>query len=131
MQQARAVRYVALPVRWMRVSFRLFLLQRPQKKNGRNRIYGGFGGMCRAVVVSRCLIVHGTVACWSNVFIEGFCSERDWLRAYSEINDFEHELSAAGAIVIKFWLQISQAEQLKRFKITAEDWRNREKWQQY
>ena len=74
--------------------------------------------------------------------IEGFCSERDWLRAYSEINDFEHELSAAGAIVIKFWLQISQAEQLtrfkareetpfKRFKITDDDWRNREKWPQY
>ncbi|MBT9461156.1 MAG: polyphosphate:AMP phosphotransferase, partial [Rugosibacter sp.] len=74
--------------------------------------------------------------------IEGFCSERDWLRAYSEINDFEHELSNAGAIVIKFWLQISQAEQLKRFKvreetpfkrfkITEDDWRNREKWPQY
>jgi hypothetical protein len=52
--------------------------------------------------------------------IEGFCSERDWLRAYSEINDFEHELSAAGAIVIKFWLQISQAEQLTRFKAREE-----------
>jgi len=74
--------------------------------------------------------------------IEGFCSEHDWLRAYSEINDFEHELSAAGAIVVKFWLQISQAEQLtrfkaredtpfKRFKITPDDWRNREKWAQY
>jgi polyphosphate kinase 2 (PPK2 family) len=74
--------------------------------------------------------------------IEGFCSERDWLRAYSEINDFEHELSAAGAIVIKFWLQISEEEQLtrfkareetpfKRFKITDDDWRNRAKWPQY
>ncbi len=74
--------------------------------------------------------------------IEGFCSEHDWLRAYSEINDFEHELSEAGAIVVKFWLQISQEEQLKRFKarekiefkrfkITEEDWRNREKWDIY
>jgi polyphosphate:AMP phosphotransferase len=74
--------------------------------------------------------------------VEGFCSERDWLRAYSELNDFEHELSNAGAIVVKFWLQISQAEQLKRFKvrektpfkrfkITEEDWRNRDKWAQY
>lgn len=74
--------------------------------------------------------------------IEGFCSEHDWLRAYSEINDFEHELSEAGAIVVKFWLQISPAEQLKRFKarehvqfkrfkITDEDWRNRKKWHEY
>ena len=74
--------------------------------------------------------------------VEGFCSEADWLRGYSEINDFEHELTEAGVIVVKFWLQISQAEQLKRFKereqvefkrfkITQEDWRNREKWHDY
>jgi polyphosphate:AMP phosphotransferase len=74
--------------------------------------------------------------------VEGFCSEADWLRAYGEINDFEHELIDAGVIVVKFWLQISQAEQLKRFKdrekvafkrfkITQEDWRNREKWNDY
>jgi hypothetical protein len=74
--------------------------------------------------------------------VEGFCSEADWLRAYSEINDFEHELSESGAIVCKFWLQVSQEEQLrrfkerekiefKRFKITEEDWRNREKWDAY
>ena len=70
--------------------------------------------------------------------VEGFCSDADWLRAYTEINDFEHELHQDGAIVIKFWLQISDEEQLKRFKereeiefkrfkITEEDWRNREK----
>lgn len=74
--------------------------------------------------------------------IEGFCSEEDWLRAYSEINDFEHEQVENGAVVIKFWLQIDEKEQLKRFKereeidhkrfkITAEDWRNREKWDAY
>jgi len=74
--------------------------------------------------------------------VEGFCAEADWLRAYSEINDFEHELAGAGAIVIKFWLQIGKEEQLKRFKerekiefkrfkITDEDWRNREKWDAY
>jgi len=74
--------------------------------------------------------------------VEGFCSENDWLRAYSEINDFEHELTDAGVIVVKFWLQITQEEQLKRFKerekvefkrfkITEEDWRNREKWHAY
>jgi polyphosphate:AMP phosphotransferase len=74
--------------------------------------------------------------------VEGFCSEHDWLRAYSEINDFEHELSEAGAIIVKFWLQISPEEQLKRFKerekiefkrfkITPDDWRNREKWADY
>jgi polyphosphate:AMP phosphotransferase len=74
--------------------------------------------------------------------VEGFCSLSDWQRAYAEINDFEHELVEAGTIVIKFWLQISQEEQLrrfkereqigfKRFKITEEDWRNREKWDAY
>jgi len=74
--------------------------------------------------------------------VEGFCSENDWLRAYTEINDFEHEMIGAGVIVVKFWLQISQEEQLrrfkereqiefKRFKITQEDWRNREKWDAY
>ncbi|HJW25394.1 MAG TPA: polyphosphate:AMP phosphotransferase [Rhodocyclaceae bacterium] len=74
--------------------------------------------------------------------IEGYCSEADWLRAYAEINDFEHQMVAAGAVVVKFWLQISAEEQLarfnerqdtefKRFKITEEDWRNREKWDAY
>jgi len=74
--------------------------------------------------------------------VEGFCTQADWSRAYGEINDFEHELSEAGVIVVKFWLQVSQAEQLrrfkerekiafKRFKITAEDWRNRKKWDAY
>jgi polyphosphate:AMP phosphotransferase len=74
--------------------------------------------------------------------VEGFCTEADWLRAYTEINDFEHELMADGAIILKFWLQISKEEQLnrfqereatsfKRYKITDEDWRNREKWDAY
>jgi polyphosphate:AMP phosphotransferase len=74
--------------------------------------------------------------------VEGFCSEPDWLRAYAEINDFEHQMVDAGAVVIKFWLQVSADEQLrrfkerqdtefKRFKITDEDWRNREKWDDY
>ena len=74
--------------------------------------------------------------------VEGFCAEADWLRAYAEINDFEHQLVDAGVVVVKFWLQISADEQLrrfkvredtefKRFKITDEDWRNREKWDAY
>jgi len=74
--------------------------------------------------------------------VEGFCAEADWLRAYAEINDFEHQLVDSGAIVVKFWLQISADEQLrrfkerqdtefKRFKITEEDWRNRGKWDDY
>jgi len=64
------------------------------------------------------------------------------MRAYSEINDFEAQLVAHGAVVAKFWLTIDRDEQLrrfqereqtpfKRFKITDEDWRNREKWQAY
>jgi polyphosphate:AMP phosphotransferase len=74
--------------------------------------------------------------------VEGFCTELDWMRAYHEINDFEEQLTQAGAIVVKFWLAISHAEQLrrfkarqatpyKRFKITDEDWRNRKKWPAY
>jgi polyphosphate:AMP phosphotransferase len=74
--------------------------------------------------------------------IEGYCTEADWLRAYAEINDFEHELVTAGTIVLKFWLQIDREEQLrrfkgreqvvhKRFKITPDDWRNRDKWTDY
>jgi polyphosphate:AMP phosphotransferase len=74
--------------------------------------------------------------------VEGFADEPDWLRAYGEINDFESQLARAGNVVVKFWLQISKDEQLrrfqeresvafKRFKITAEDWRNREKWDAY
>jgi polyphosphate:AMP phosphotransferase len=74
--------------------------------------------------------------------VEGLCTENDWARAYSEINDFELQLVRNKTVLVKFWLQIDKDEQLKRFKerektsfkrfkITAEDWRNREKWDQY
>jgi polyphosphate kinase 2 (PPK2 family) len=74
--------------------------------------------------------------------VEDFATPAEWSRAYSEINDFEEELSAGGVIVVKFWLTISNDEQLRRFeersdtqykqyKITDEDWRNREKWDLY
>jgi polyphosphate:AMP phosphotransferase len=74
--------------------------------------------------------------------VEQFCAENDWRRAYAEINDFEAELSHHGVIVIKFWLAVSKEEQFrrfrerqelgfKRFKITDEDWRNRESWENY
>ncbi len=74
--------------------------------------------------------------------LEGFCSENDWKRAYGEINEFEKELVDSGAIVIKFWIQIDKDTQLERFterqnnpekqwKLTDEDWRNREKWDVY
>ncbi|WP_432719347.1 polyphosphate:AMP phosphotransferase [Jeongeupia wiesaeckerbachi] len=74
--------------------------------------------------------------------VEGFASQFDWMRAYSEINDFEAQLDAANTVVVKFWLAIDPDEQLrrfkereaiewKRFKITDEDWRNRDKWDDY
>jgi polyphosphate:AMP phosphotransferase len=74
--------------------------------------------------------------------IEGFASEPEWRRAYSEINDFEQQLSEHGIYLAKFWLHMSKDEQLqrfqdreatpyKRFKITPEDYRNRERWAQY
>lgn len=74
--------------------------------------------------------------------LEGFCSENDWKRAYNEMNEFEKELHDWGAVIIKFWVQIDKDTQLARFtdrqntpekqwKITDEDWRNREKWDEY
>jgi polyphosphate:AMP phosphotransferase len=74
--------------------------------------------------------------------VEGFASDAEWRRAYSEINEFEEELVENGAILLKFWLQVSADEQLRRFqdredtpykryKITDEDWRNREKSPEY
>lgn len=74
--------------------------------------------------------------------IEGFCTKQEWQRAYREINDMEKDLTDHGAIVLKFWLQIDKEEQERRFrarmedpdkqwKITDEDWRNREKWELY
>jgi len=74
--------------------------------------------------------------------IEGFCTEMDWKRAYREINSFERQLVDFGTILFKFWLHIDKEEQLRRFesrsedrirswKLTDEDWRNREKWELY
>ena len=74
--------------------------------------------------------------------IEGYCSVSDWMRAYNEINEFEEQLIRNKSVIVKYWLTISKEEQLrrftereetgfKRFKISKEDWRNREKWEEY
>jgi polyphosphate kinase 2 (PPK2 family) len=74
--------------------------------------------------------------------VEGFANVEQWGRAYSEITDYERSLSFEGMILIKFWMHISPEEQLARFhrrdkdplkswKLTEEDWRNREKWKEY
>ncbi|RKQ92594.1 polyphosphate kinase 2 (PPK2 family) [Solirubrobacter pauli] len=74
--------------------------------------------------------------------VEGFATKAEWKRAYREINDFERALCDDGMILVKFWLHVSPEEQLKRFKarekdplkswkLTDEDWRNREKRPQY
>ena len=73
---------------------------------------------------------------------EGFCSRTEWRRAYREINEFEKLLHDDGTILVKFWLQITKQEQMARFKkraadpmknwkITPEDWRNRNRWNTY
>ena len=73
---------------------------------------------------------------------EGFASEDEWRRAYNEINDFENQIVDRGILLLKFWLHISKDEQLNRFKkretspykhwkLTDEDWRNREQWDAY
>lgn len=74
--------------------------------------------------------------------VEGFATEKEWKRAYREINEFERTLVENGTILAKFWMHISKEEQYarfkereespyKRWKITSEDWRNREKWDDY
>ena len=74
--------------------------------------------------------------------VEGFATEREWRRAYGEINDFERQLVDHGDIVVKFWLHVTRKEQEARFrarartphkqwKLTDEDWRNRERWDDY
>lgn len=74
--------------------------------------------------------------------VEAFCTESEWKRAYSEINEMEEHWANFGAVIVKFWVHISKEEQLNRFesrekldykrwKITEEDWRNRDKWDQY
>jgi polyphosphate kinase 2 (PPK2 family) len=74
--------------------------------------------------------------------IEGFCTESDWKRAFREINQFERQMVDFGTILFKFWIHIGKEEQLYRFesrandplrkwKLTDEDWRNREKWDIY
>jgi polyphosphate kinase 2 (PPK2 family) len=74
--------------------------------------------------------------------VEGFAAEAEWKRAFKEINSFERQLAEFGALLVKFWLHISRDEQLRRFeerqrvgykawKLTDEDWRNRDKWHLY
>ncbi len=74
--------------------------------------------------------------------VEGFATQDEWMRAYAEINDFEAQLVQHGIVLIKYWLHITPEEQLNRFKsreetpykrwkLTDEDWRNRDKWSQY
>jgi polyphosphate:AMP phosphotransferase len=93
---------------------------------------------------------NGHLAVWDRTWygrvmvepIEGFCTQEEFDRSYREINEFEKQLADWGAIVLKFWLHIDQDEQFARFngreenpdkewKITDEDWRNREKWNIY
>jgi polyphosphate:AMP phosphotransferase len=74
--------------------------------------------------------------------VESLCCEPDWMRAYGEINDFEQSMVRHNVVLVKFWLAISKDEQyrrfkdrervaFKRFKITDDDWRNRERWDDY
>jgi len=74
--------------------------------------------------------------------VEGFAAEEEWKRAYREINEFEQQLTSHGMILVKLWFHISEEEQLRRFetrsrtphkawKLTDEDWRNRERWRAY
>jgi polyphosphate:AMP phosphotransferase len=74
--------------------------------------------------------------------VEGLASPSEWRRAYSEINHFEEQLAGHGVVLVKYWLHITPDEQLRRFKerqqlafkrwkLTADDWRNRKQWDKY
>jgi len=74
--------------------------------------------------------------------VESFASEKQWRRAYAEINHFERQLVEHGIVLLKFWMHISKEEQLRRFderektaykrwKLGDEDWRNRDRWDAY
>lgn len=74
--------------------------------------------------------------------VEKLTPKKDWRRAYGEIRNFEEGLAAEGMVIVKFWMHISEEEQLKRFearadeplkqwKLTDEDWRNRDRWSDY
>lgn len=74
--------------------------------------------------------------------VESFASESEWKRAYREINEFERQLIDHDIALVKLWFHISSSEQLRRFegrreaahkrwKLTDEDWRNRERWDEY
>jgi polyphosphate:AMP phosphotransferase len=74
--------------------------------------------------------------------VEGYARPEEWMRAYAEINDFEEQLTDHGTVLLKFWLHIDKDEQLRRFqerekitykqyKITKEDYRNRDRWDDY
>jgi polyphosphate:AMP phosphotransferase len=74
--------------------------------------------------------------------VEGFASEKEWRRAYAEINRFEQQLTDHGIVLVKFWMHLTKEEQLERFrerertpwkrwKLSDEDWRNRERWEDY
>ncbi len=75
--------------------------------------------------------------------VEGFASEPEWMRAYAEINQFESQLVAHGIVLVKYWMHVTNEEQLrafsrpregsayKRWKLTDEDWRNRKQWDAY
>jgi len=98
----------------------------------------------------RKLPMHGQIAIFDRSWygrvlverVEKFATKAEWSRAYQEINSFEQQLTDESYIVMKFWIQISNEEQLKRFverkndpfkqwKLTEEDWRNRDNWQDY
>jgi polyphosphate kinase 2 (PPK2 family) len=98
----------------------------------------------------RCLPACGNIAIFDRSWygrvlverVEGFAREEEWKRAFKEINAFERQLSESGVILLKFWIHISRDEQLRRFeqrravgykawKLTDEDWRNRDKWDVY
>ena len=129
----KAVPLSALPSVWMRVVMKWCQLLRQMILKKHIIICGGSGIIFQRTDTWQFLLVER---------VEGFATEEEWKRAYQEINDMEAHLVKSGTIVLKFWMHIDKDEQEKRFKqrmetpekqwkITDEDWRNRDKWDDY
>ena len=137
MPRARVARSSASPRSLIRAATSSIPSAHLTAKTGPGIICTASGDGCRSADRSPSSIAPGTAGCWSSEWKDS-PREAEWKRAYKEINSFERQLRDFGAILAKFWIHISREEQLRRFeerkaigykawKLTEEDWRNREK----
>lgn len=144
MRSARVARYAPWPARWMRAGCGCYYMVPVAAPTEEERAQPYLWRFWRHIP-RRGRVTIFDQSWYGRVLVERvekFCPESDWMRAYGEINDFKSQLVRHNILVVKFWLAISKDKQLrrfeerekigfKRFKITEEDWRNRDKWDDY